>query len=134
MLNPKTMANATIGTSGNTLPVPPGTPRNLLPCPSWITKTNAPKAAATEKRFSAMAFTAAKIDRKPQSRANSVPHYQRHYRRKALSDNRFIVGVECRDAPNEKACARHSGESWRAGLTELPHPVDLVAQGDRTRG
>jgi len=73
MLNPKTIAKATIGTRGNTLPVPPGTPRNLLPCPSWITKTIAPKAAATENRLSAMAFTAAKIDRNPQSRAKSVP-------------------------------------------------------------
>src|SRR5271163_2170476 len=127
MLNPKTMAKATIGTRGNTLPVPPGTPRKLLPCLSWITKTNAPKDAATENRLSAMAFTAAKIDRNPQSRAKSVPPTT-----SAITNGKrfLIIGVECRDAPNEKSCARHSGESWRAGLTELPHPVDLVAQGD----
>ena len=73
MLNPKTIAKATIGTRGNTLPVASGTPRNLLPYPLWKTKTNAPKDAATENRLSAMAFKAAKTDRNPQSSASSVP-------------------------------------------------------------
>src|SRR5271166_4724187 len=134
MLNPKTIAKATIGTRGNTLPVPPGTPRKLLPCPFWKTKTKAPKDAATENRLSAMAFRDEDRSESPEQRKERSPHYQCHYRRKAVSDNRLIIGVKCRDAPNEKRCARHAGESWRAGLPELPHPVDLVAKGDRTPG
>ena len=60
------------------------------------------------------------------------PHHQRHNRHKSIPDNRLIIGIECRDASNEKRCARHSGESCRAGLPELPHPVDLIAQGNRS--
>ena len=61
-------------------------------------------------------------------------HHQRHNGRKAVSDDRFIISVECRDAANEKCCARDAGESWRAGPTQLPHPVDLVAQETELAG
>jgi hypothetical protein len=82
-----------------------------------------------------MAFTAAKSDRNPhQKRQERPPTTSAVTGRKVVADNRLIIGVECRDAPNEQRCAGHSGESCRAGLPELPHPVDLIAQGDRSRG
>ena len=69
-----------------------------------------------------------------QKRQQRPHHHQRHDRHKVVADNRLIIGIERRDAPNLQRCAGHSGESCRAGLPELPHPVDLIAQGNRSRG
>ena len=112
----------------------PGTPRKPLPRPSWKTRTNAPKDAATENKLRAMAFSAAKIDRKPQSSAKSVPPTTNPMTGgKPFPDDRFIIGVEGRDAPHKKSCAIHTGESQRPGLPNFPHPNNLIADRDRTR-
>jgi len=94
------------------------------------TKNQCSKDAATGEQLSAMALGRRQTDRNPQSSARAFLTRKCHHRRKVISDNRFVIGVGCRDATTRKPLRQE--RRWRTSapvLRSSRNPLDLIAQG-----
>ncbi len=64
MLNPKTTANTTTGTTTKIASVAPSRPKTCTPAPRWNTSTISPKVAPTASEFMITALSGTRIERK----------------------------------------------------------------------
>ena len=120
MLSPKTMAKATIGTMGNTLPVP-GNSQETASVSVLKDQNQCSEGGRNRQQVQRDSLHCGEKRSEPAQKRQQRPTYdQRHYGSKPVPDNRLIIGIECRDASNAQRGAGYSRESRRAGLAQLP--------------